>query len=351
MLAIWRSLSAVLTARATTLKARAAAGMIRDCHADLRAEHVLVDDPPAVVDCVEFNSTLRALDVADDLAFLVMDLCALGNPHLANRLIASYRTAGGDPGDDALLAFYACHRALVRAKVLFIRAAQLDPGSAEHDAINGHAHDLISLAECFVWHARLPVLIVVCGVPASGKTVLCNALHAVSGLTHLSSDAVRKQLAGVSIQDRAPLEAYSPEFGHATYAELGRRARIETEQHGAAIVDATFRRQTDRSAFAETFAGVAPVLFVQCAAPTRVLARRAAQRELGDRGGSDATLEVVLRERDQWDPLDEVRADAHLILRSDQPLTMLIDELSNRLDERPLCAEGIRQSTIAAANG
>ena len=77
-----------------------------------------------VVDCVEFDRGLRELDVADDLAFLVMDLAARGGERFGGCSCDAYRDAGGDPGEDRLIAFYAAYRALVRAKVALLRAAQ-----------------------------------------------------------------------------------------------------------------------------------------------------------------------------------------------------------------------------------
>ena len=44
---------------------------------------------------------------------------------LARALLRGYRAAGGDPGSEGLLAFMCAVRALVRAKVDFLRAAQL----------------------------------------------------------------------------------------------------------------------------------------------------------------------------------------------------------------------------------
>src|SRR5690606_10986878 len=93
-------------------------------HGDLRAEHVLPGPPTRIVDRLEFSRALREIDVADELAFLAMDLTALGAPEAARTLIAAYRQAGGDPGDDALIAFHAVYRAQVRAKVALLRAAQ-----------------------------------------------------------------------------------------------------------------------------------------------------------------------------------------------------------------------------------
>ena len=85
---------------------------------------------PALVDAIEFDPGLRRIDVGLDLAFLVMELHEAERPDLADALVEGYRAAGGDPGDDRLLAFFAAYRARVRAKVALIRAAQLPAGAA-----------------------------------------------------------------------------------------------------------------------------------------------------------------------------------------------------------------------------
>jgi aminoglycoside phosphotransferase family enzyme len=42
---------------------------VRDCHGDLRAEHVVFGEHGVeVFDCVEFSPALREIDVAADLA-------------------------------------------------------------------------------------------------------------------------------------------------------------------------------------------------------------------------------------------------------------------------------------------
>ena len=88
----------------------------------------------------------------------------------------AYRDAGGDPGEDRLIAFYAAYRALVRAKVALLRAAQHPASSSEHGRESAAARDLLALAERFAWRARLPLVIVICGVPAAGKSHLAQAL-------------------------------------------------------------------------------------------------------------------------------------------------------------------------------
>jgi uncharacterized protein len=333
VLALERFMHAFVVAHAATLDRRARAGLVRDVHGDLRADHVLLSDPIEIIDCIEFDPALRELDVADDLAFLVMDLSAHGADALARALLDAYRRAGGDPGQDWLVAFYAAYRALVRAKVALIRGAQHPATSAEHSHESASARDLLWLAERFAWRARLPIVIVICGLPAAGKSHLARAVAEASGLAHLSSDVTRKRLAGVSPSGHAPDHTYTDEFSRLTYRQLGRRAAAEVDSGGGAIVDATFRHRQDRDAFATGFAGSARTLFVQCLAPAQVLIQRASCRQ-GRPSTSDASAAVVRRELTSWEALDEVPASSHVVLRSDRPVEEQLADLLAWLDGR-----------------
>jgi hypothetical protein len=334
VLALERFAHAFITGHARTFQMRAAGGWVRDGHGDLRAEHVLTDQGVLIVDCVEFDRGLRELDVADDLAFLVFDLAARRGERFGELLVDAYRDAGGDPGDDRLIAFYAAYRALVRAKVALVRASELPSGSAQHGCESARARELIAVAERFAWRARLPLLIIVCGVPGSGKSYLARAMAELSGLPHLSSDVTRKRLAGLRPTERAPAESYSAECNARTYAELARRAGGVLTTSGGAIVDATFRHLADRQAFASALSTAAPLLFVECQAPASVLAERAARRQHDEQRISDADAAVVMREQGSWEPLDEVPANAHLTVRTDRPLELIVGDVLALLDRR-----------------
>jgi aminoglycoside phosphotransferase family enzyme/predicted kinase len=325
-----------ISAHADSFHTRARDGRVREGHGDLRAEHVLVNGDVRIVDCVEFDPELRELDVADDLAFLVFDLAARGGEHLGDVLVEAYRGAGGDPGDDSLIAFYAVYRALVRAKVALVRSGELPSTSGARGEKSAHAHDLITLAERFAWLARLPLAIVVCGLPASGKSQLAGALADLTGLPHLSSDRIRKELSGLGSTQRASTEIYTADWNARTYAELGQRAAQEVATRRGAIVDATFRHRVDREAFASGFAGAVPTLFLECQAPRSVLIERAARRLHDRERVSDADVAVVLREQDSWEPLDEVPANAHLVLRTDRQLQEIVGDVLALLDCRLL---------------
>ncbi len=326
-----RLLRRYMKAHASELRDRAGRGCVRECHGDLRSEHVVLGDSPAIVDCVEFDPRLRTLDVSDDLAFLVMDLTALGGERFADQLIEGYRGAGGDTGEDSLLSFFGVHRALIRTKVLLVRSAQHQPESAAHGHLSVRARALLSVAERFAWRARGPLAIVVCGVPASGKSHLAAALAQEAELPWLSTDVVRKRLSGLRPTARAPRSQYREEINRETYAELGRRAAVAARDRGA-VVDGTFRHRGDRDAFMRTFADAAPLRYIECRAPDEVLRHRALAREHDPGRVSDATVDVVMRERTSWQPLDEVPERQRTAVRTDQPLDRIVANVVEWLD-------------------
>ncbi len=325
--ALGRLLDAWVTAHAPLLDARGDRGLIREVHGDLRAEHVIVAPGLSIVDCVEFDRGLRTLDVADDLAFLVMDLCGHGAAGAARDLMSVYRQAGGDCGPDELVWFFAVHRALIRAKVALVRARQ---SGGDRDELER----LLAVADRCAWRARGRLALVVCGVPASGKSHLAHALGAMAGCPVISSDVVRKELAGLVAHDPGPETLYTPEAGRRTYREVGRRAGAAVVAGHGVLVDATFRHRADRDAFSEGWADAAPIIFAQCVAPADVLRCRAVARDADLREISDATLEVVERERERFEALSEVAASRHLVLRTDRDTDAIIADLLALLDLR-----------------
>ncbi|MBS1677168.1 MAG: AAA family ATPase [Actinobacteria bacterium] len=326
---------AFLVRHRAELERRAAAGLIRDGHGDLRAEHAIVPfgAPPYVYDCVEFDPRLREIDVAADLAFLVMDLTRLGRPECARDLVATYREAGGDPGAEDLLAFFAAYRAWVRATVACERAAELPDKSAARGRHEDEARGLVELGHRFAWATRGPVLVVVCGVAAGGKTTLAERLAAISGRPHLSSDLVRRRRAGLAPGDRGGPGLYTPAAREEVYCELGRTAASALRHREGAIVDATFHREAERFAFEEGMGDelTTPVV-VECTAPPSLLLRRAEARAAGGSGPSDADAAIVLKQLGERDPLDGRWARRRLSLRTDIPLDHQVAEVERFID-------------------
>ena len=321
------TLEAVLQARRAELLERGGRGLVADGHGDLRAEHVLLTDPIQIVDAVEFDPALRVADVACDLGFLVMDLEGRGAGDLAEALVAGYRDAGGDPGDGTLLAAMACYRALVRAKVDVVRAAQGHPGAVLA------AGARLDQAVRFGWRARGPQLLAVCGAPASGKSTLSRALCAQSDMVRISSDRVRKACFGVAPDAHAPATAYTPAATLAVYRALGEHAAAAMATGRGAVLDATLGDPAARDALRSGLGRAASALrYVECRVPVLEARRRAAAREHGPDRESDATAAVAARLGPGWRPLDETPAARHLVVRSDRPIAAVIADVSGWLD-------------------
>jgi aminoglycoside phosphotransferase family enzyme len=101
----------------TLFKKRVAQNRIKDCHGDLRAEHISISDKIYVFDCIEFNDRFRYGDVASEAAFLAMDLDFFGEEDLSGYFVDSYIEISKDIDINKIINYYKCYRAYVRGKV------------------------------------------------------------------------------------------------------------------------------------------------------------------------------------------------------------------------------------------
>lgn len=329
-----RAAAAFVSAHHDELVDRAASGRVVDGHGDLRAEHVVLeDDGVLVVDRLEFDRDLRIVDVADDVAFLVMELSELGADDLAAWLVDAYRDAGGDPGGDELVAFFAAYRALVRAKVAVLRAGDLD--GADRDAQRSRARALLALATRFAWRARGPLLLLVTGPPGSGKSTLAAALAAASGFPVLSSDRERKRALGLEADDPAPASAYGDAARADVYRRLAAAARDRLEV-GGVIVDATFGDEALQSAFLAALPrpAHAAIRVVRCAPDPQTTAARVRARTPRDAAGSDAGPAVAARLAAESTPFP-APAERQLALDTGEEPAELAERVAAWLDEEP----------------
>lgn len=121
------------------LRSRRAAGCVRECHGDLHCGNVVrFGDALVPFDGIDFDRQLRCIDVASDIAFLVMDLGARGRADLAMSCLSAWLERSADYDAGACLRFWLVYRALVRAKVAALRAVQLS-GEEASAAMNESA--------------------------------------------------------------------------------------------------------------------------------------------------------------------------------------------------------------------
>ena len=104
---------------------------IVDGHGDLRPEHIWLGDPVRIIDCLEFNPRLRAVDPFDEIAFLSLECERLG-ASWAGRYIRLRAERGLSDGlNEGLFLFYRCHRATLRARLAIAHLLEPNPRTPE----------------------------------------------------------------------------------------------------------------------------------------------------------------------------------------------------------------------------
>jgi aminoglycoside phosphotransferase family enzyme/predicted kinase len=332
-----------LCGRHALLEQRIAAGRVCDGHGDLLADDVfLLEDGPRVLDCIEFDPTLRHVDVAADVAFLAMDLERLGASAPAADFSLAYQVAADDHFPPTLFDHYVAARAVVRAEVACLRGPA--PDGAE-------AGRLLSLARAHLRRGRV-VLVVVNGLPGTGKSTLAQAVSERLGWPVLRSDEIRRDL--VAPQWQGPLvaavfpDAYSPPVTEATYAALVERARAALALGQPVIVDATFGDRRVRQAV-ESLAeqAAAPLAVFTCQAPASVTTRRLRHRSESGAGlsGADQAVAEMLAAAGAGQPWPGA-----VVLDTSRPTAELVEEVLRTLEQLP-CAQSLVRAGGAEQSG
>ena len=310
-----------LAGRGPLFERRIAEGHAVDGHGDLLADDIFcLDDGPRILDCLAFDDDLRRGDVLADLAFLAMDLEHLPDgTAAAAALVAAYDEFGNEHHPRSLLHFYVAQRALVRAKVRGLRSAQGDGVGGTAAAREADAF----LRQCLE-HLRAATvrLVVVGGAPGTGKSTLARGLAERLGATVLSSDELRKDLAGLARSDHAGASLdeglYSPPMTERTYRGLLALARTLLGLGEPVVLDASWGDATRREQVRRVAVETASVLTeLRCEldpdrAGARIrerLARQESARDLTDASrASDATPTLARALAERADPWPEATA-------------------------------------------
>jgi predicted kinase len=242
-------------------------------------------------DCIEFDPRLRWIDVLSDLAFLVMDLMSRGAEALAALLLSAYLESTGDYDGVRLLPFYAVYRALVRAKVDAIAAAQSAGRSAHYEE---RLRDRVRAALEWI-DRRRPTLVLMHGLSGSGKSWLSERLVPAFPALRIRSDLERKRLTSTAAGPASWRQGiYAPEVSHRTYARLVECAESCLQAGFNVVVDAASLDPADR----ELVRGISTRLqtgfrIVSCQADTATLFERLRDRAREGKDPSDADVAVL----------------------------------------------------------
>ena len=295
-----------------TLEKRAFNGWLREVHGDLRLEHVYYfPEQPAphdivILDGIEFSPALRQIDTVADVAFLLMELSFVGRCDLARYFADIYFAEFSDKTCREVLPLFTVYRSAIRAKVaaIFAGESEIQQSDREKAVARSRTHWLWCLSE-MEQPDRRPALVLVSGLPGTGKSTLARMLANDGDFEILRSDVIRKEI--FSQIESARL--YSADKTQRVYDESWIRACQQLRAGHRVIVDATFQSDANRQRFLQLAidSGIRAV-WLECTASEDVT-----QRRLDARQGyaSDADWNVYKLVRQQWESASDFTKPYH----------------------------------------
>ena len=236
-----------------------------------------------------------------------------------------------------VLDFYKCYRAFTRGKVRGFRLRQPNLGEMERRAVVDRASRYFELAEEY---ARLPgpLAVAISGLMGTGKTSLARALAPRLGADVLSSDVLRKELAGIPPEEPHQ-EAwgegiYGEAFHRRTYEALHQRAAERLRAGEVVILDASYREAAWRARVRD-MAGAArsPFLLLETRSPDDVVRQRLAARGAGPSDGRPDLLEA---QRDRFEPPIEIPGAERIIVDTSGPSGEVVKAALSEIYRRQL---------------
>ena len=308
-------------------EARRLAGCAVDAHGDLHLDHVWFetdDAAPLMVDCLEFDEALRRIDRASEVAFLAMDLAYRGRNDLAELFLSTYAAESDDYDLYCVVDYYAAYRALVRAKVAALASNQESVDPAQREAARDSALRHVDLAERLLGSRGEGALLLTCGTVGCGKSSVARARARSAGGVLLSSDRLRKRLAGLDVTDHGERDVdgglYAPERREAVYEAMLERAERVVASGRVAILDASFTRRADRDrarAWAEERGVEARLVEIRC--DPKIAHDRLVARERAGDDPSDAGPDFLATSIERFEAPDEWPAADREVVRTDAP--------------------------------
>ena len=271
---------------------------IRACHGDLHLGNICEwEDKILLFDCIEFNEPFRFVDVMYDIAYVVMDLEMAGKKDLSNAFINQYVEETGDWEGLKVLPMYVSRQSYVRAKVTSFMLGDPTVSDDDKQAASAKAAKYYKLSWSYLQDyqpGEKGAIAAMAGLSGSGKSTTAKALAQNANAIHLRSDAVRKHLAGVPLDQKGSDEIYTAEMSDKTYSRLIDLGVDLAAEGYSVILDAKFDRKEKREeAIAAAKSKDIPLSFIHCQAPEDVLTTR-----LDERSGdiADATADILARQ-------------------------------------------------------
>ncbi len=299
------------------------------------------DGSVACADAIPARSGEPPRDACVDVASLALDLASADRTDLAECLLSSYAGAADDFSLYGVVDYFESACALSRA--VLIGGSAPASGAARHASIRAAQRLLLTAPSTRARPLRPPVLVVVGGQVASGKSTVARALAARLAAPRIEADRVRDFLLGDrpgrTVHESQWARSFEPGFEQEVYDEVLRRAAFALDSGRPLVIDACFsraRQRADARALARRCGR--PFLFVECRAQPAALRTRLAERDSERAGWEEIHNELAER----WEATDELAAEEHVVLdtsRRPQETEAALDERLPRWSTSPGAGE------------
>jgi predicted kinase len=173
------------------------------------------------------------------------------------------------------------------------------------------------------------------GLMGTGKTTLAKSVARKTGDVMISSDVVRKQLAGIPQTERKydgfQSGIYSLEFTRKTYDTMfGMAFRLLANGQNV-IIDASFKKRDERLTARQMAAKAdADFVMIECVLNDEEIKRRLVKRSASGTSVSDGRLEILGEQKADFDRIGELESSNHIVIDT----THLADESADFVIER-----------------
>ncbi|MDW8237861.1 MAG: AAA family ATPase [Aquificaceae bacterium] len=139
------------------------------------------------------------------------------------------------------------------------------------------------------------MIVALIGLPGSGKSFIASILHEL-GFTWLRTDSIRKELAGIDLNEKAPPEVYSRDWTEKVYEVLIEKAKELSERGQNIVLDGSFSKRWQREKLLNYFKDV---IFIHTTAREETIKERLLKRTSDI---SDADFNIYLKLKQEFEP-------------------------------------------------
>ncbi|MBI3812974.1 MAG: nucleoside monophosphate kinase [Nitrospinae bacterium] len=190
-----------------------------------------------------------------------------------------------------------------------------------------------------------PFIIIFAGLIGTGKSTLAELLAKKLNIPIISSDILRKELAGISPTEHKYEDfekgIYSREFTERTYAEMLKRVRDILTKGSSVILDASFQRKSDRKMSLNMADELGIKIFVvETLCKDEEIKKRLNTRIKDKKQASDGRWEIYSRQKEAFEAIlapahikqgDEIKEGFHIIIDTAEPVEVCIEKVLKRL--------------------